>query len=124
MYTVLVNVSYDDKGYIYLIKNTEGKKKDKNISQYYNGLFLFECILKCNLFLWNKTEFFSSHYSNTTSYFQFADLVLNKHFIIIITFENMIHFFFDELKVQKSSIYCSNVEGLYCHVLIECIFAE
>ncbi len=87
------------------------EKKSNNISQYYNGLFLFECILKCNLFLWNKTVFFSSHYSNTTSYFQFVDLVLNKHFIIIIiTFENMIYFFFDELKVQKNSIYCSNVE--------------
>ncbi len=31
MYTVLVNVSYDDKGYIYLIKNTEGKKKIKTV---------------------------------------------------------------------------------------------
>ncbi len=61
VFVMLLNkVSYAHHASICLIQNTVKTVILWNIITIWNNFFLFEFILKCNLFLWCKTEFSAS----------------------------------------------------------------
>ncbi len=56
------------QGGIYLIKNTVKRVKIRNIITISNNYFLFEYILKCNLFMWRKAVFSASLLQSSVSH--------------------------------------------------------
>ena len=65
LYFIMQNVIHDSfQGFIYLIQNTTKTVILCYIFTILNNCFLFEYILKCNLFLWSKLNF-QHHYSSS-----------------------------------------------------------
>jgi len=133
---VLKEVSYTHQGCIHLFKNPILWNIEKlNIITIWNNCFLFENVLKCNLYLWCKAEFFSIITPVFSVILQksfwYADLLLKKHFLLCLIIINHNTFCFRILWWTESlkehlfeiEIFCNNVtvsrpdhyKRLYCH---------
>ncbi len=92
------------QGYIYLIKNKTVILW--NIITISNNCFLFEYIVKCNLFLWCKAEFSASLLQSSVililqKSFWYADLMLKKHSLSMLKTIGLLHIFVVNLINRK-----------------------
>ncbi len=75
---IFIQVSSAHQGCIYLIKNTVKTVKLWNIITILNSCFLYEYIVKCNLFLWSKL-YFQHHYCSLQCH-----MIFRNHYNMLI----------------------------------------
>ncbi len=109
------------QGCIYLIKNTV--KTLILWNTIYNSWFLFECIVKCNLFLWCKAEFSASLLQSSVSHDP-SNMLLKKHFRLLSMLKTVVllHIFVETLMHFCQDYSWSEYENEVCNC--ENIFFE
>ncbi len=121
--------SYAHQGWIYLIKNTVKIVLFRSVI---NNCFLFEYILKCNLFLWFKAEFSASLLQSSVSHDP-SEIILiywfasQETFIIIISVNNSYavsnfhrnfdNFFLESIIYRKSIRAAFIWNRIFCNII-------